>query len=309
MTAQRDPDPVPVVFGEVLFDVFPGGEEVLGGAAFNAAWNLKGLGLAPFFISRVGQDRRGDRVLAAMDRWGLRTDGVQVDPERPTGVVEVTVRDGQPTYSIVAHQAYDRIDTDEAMSRLAGESAAILYHGTLALRSEPSRRTAEHLRSTLGVPVFVDVNLRAPWWTVEEVDVLLRGSTWAKLNDDEVRSLSPGRVELRAAAAELQERLAIEHLIVTRGEHGAAFYLPDGTAHEVPASPVQRVEDTVGAGDAFSAVLLLGALRGWSATDMLERAAGYAAEVCKRRGATSLDTGLYEPWRLRWESGDALPPV
>ena len=46
MSVPHDANSVPLIFGEVLYDVFPGGEEVLGGAAFNAAWNLQGLGLA-----------------------------------------------------------------------------------------------------------------------------------------------------------------------------------------------------------------------------------------------------------------------
>ncbi|NIR30149.1 MAG: carbohydrate kinase, partial [Gammaproteobacteria bacterium] len=52
----------PVVFGEVLFDQFEDGDAVLGGAPFNVAWHLQGLGLRPFFASRIGEDRLGERV-------------------------------------------------------------------------------------------------------------------------------------------------------------------------------------------------------------------------------------------------------
>ena len=58
----------PIVFGEVLFDTFPDGSAVLGGAPFNVAWHLQGFGLTPVFISRVGDDARGRQVLAAMAR-------------------------------------------------------------------------------------------------------------------------------------------------------------------------------------------------------------------------------------------------
>ena len=37
------------VFGEVLFDVFPDGKQVLGGAPFNVAWHLQAFGIAPYF--------------------------------------------------------------------------------------------------------------------------------------------------------------------------------------------------------------------------------------------------------------------
>ena len=53
----------PGVFGEVLFDDFEGGPTVIGGAAFNLAWNLESLGLAPLLLSRVGAAELGGRAL------------------------------------------------------------------------------------------------------------------------------------------------------------------------------------------------------------------------------------------------------
>ena len=75
----------PLIFGEVLFDRFPDGSEVLGGAPFNVAWNLCGLGRAPLLMSRVGEDERGDRILGAMREFGMDCGGIQRDPEHPTG--------------------------------------------------------------------------------------------------------------------------------------------------------------------------------------------------------------------------------
>ena len=64
MTAINSPSPM--IFGEVLFDEFEDGSTVLGGAPFNVAWHLQGLGVSPLFISRVGQDNLGDQVLSGM---------------------------------------------------------------------------------------------------------------------------------------------------------------------------------------------------------------------------------------------------
>ena len=55
----------PVVFGEVLFDIFPDGSRVLGGAPFNVAWHLQAFGCAPLFVSRIGEDENGEQVRAA----------------------------------------------------------------------------------------------------------------------------------------------------------------------------------------------------------------------------------------------------
>lgn len=58
------------IFGEVLFDYFPDGNRVLGGAPFNIAWHLQAFGLFPHLVSRVGCDREGEQVRSAMESWG-----------------------------------------------------------------------------------------------------------------------------------------------------------------------------------------------------------------------------------------------
>ncbi len=85
-------DPQVCIFGEVLFDHFPDGKRVLGGAPFNVAWHLQAFGLAPRFISRVGADAEGESVLTAMREWGMDTQAVQIDAHRPTGRVSVQIR-------------------------------------------------------------------------------------------------------------------------------------------------------------------------------------------------------------------------
>ena len=63
--------------------------------------------------------------------------------------------------------------------------------------------------------------------------------------------------------------------------------------HVAPTS-VQDVVDTVGAGDAFTAVLLLGRLRGWPHDATLERAQQFASRIVRQRGAFARDRTAYE---------------
>ncbi len=129
----------PVVFGEVLFDTFPDGAAVLGGAPFNVAWHLQGFGLDPLFISRIGDDEPGTRVLDTMRAWGMDIRGLQVDSERPTGKVQVSFDNGQPGFSILPDQAYDFIDLEAAAGAAARAVPALLYHGSLIARHAVSR--------------------------------------------------------------------------------------------------------------------------------------------------------------------------
>jgi sugar/nucleoside kinase (ribokinase family) len=94
----------PLLFGEILYDRMPDGQERLGGAPLNLAWSLVGLGYSPILISRLGRDARGDRALAALTEWGLETRGIQRDETLPTGLVTVYQEAHEPRFSIPLEQ-------------------------------------------------------------------------------------------------------------------------------------------------------------------------------------------------------------
>ncbi len=291
--------PRPIVFGEVLFDHFPDGTRVLGGAPFNVAWHLQGLGARPLFVSAVGEDPEGQVVRRSMRDWGMDLSGLQTDPVHPTGAVRVAFEDGQPRFHILDQQAYDHVDPETAEAAVAAISPALLYHGTLALRHRASRETFRRLAAR--VPArFVDLNLRAPWWNEERIQQALEGARWVKLNDEELRTLS-GLEDLDQAAQTLRRRWSLRWLILTLGADGARLYTEDGPPL-AGTPPRVTVVDTVGAGDAFSAVTLLGLLRHWPPQQLLQRALEFAAAVCTLRGATTADPDFYRPFRERWTS-------
>jgi fructokinase len=278
-----------VVFGEVLLDCFEDGTTVLGGAPYNVAWHLKGLGLDPLLLTRVGDDPRGDGIRAAMLAAGLDTAGVQVDPHLPTGTVDVAIRGGQPRYEIAPGQAFDAIDAGQALAAVNDGAGALLYHGTLALRSPANRDTLTALRRRTRLPVFLDVNLRDPWWSPAVVESALAGACWIKLNEDELRRLGGSASTPESAARRLAERWRPASLIVTRGGDGAFWIDDGGLGASVPAAPVHRISDTVGAGDAFAAACIAGLASGQNLEALLARAARLAAAVCSYRGAIPAD--------------------
>ena len=285
----------PIIFGEVLFDCF-GDDYVLGGAPFNVAWHLQGFGLAPRFVSRIGRDALGDEVRACMRDWGMDTRWLQTDDTRPTGRVQVTLQDGQPSYDILDRQAYDAIELPPG---LEGAVEGVLYHGSLALRHAPNGAVLQALRGE--ARVFLDVNLRPPWWDVRTLEPLVAEAQWLKLNDEEFGLLaSDGETPAEYAA-----RMGLEAVVLTRGARGAEVHA-GGQCFEAPAPAVADLVDAVGAGDAFSAVTLYGIDRGWSWEQILRRAAGFAARVCGWRGALSHDRAIYEEMVRDWRgaSGD-----
>lgn len=291
-------NPLIHIFGEVLFDHFPDGSRVLGGAPFNVAWHLQAFGIAPRFISRIGDDPEGHEISVLMDDWGLSRDALQTDPRYHTGSVQVLIDDGEPQYNIVTDSAYDFIDG----KLLADESTqGILYHGSLALRN-PVSRAALHVAKTrhLG-KIFVDVNLRQPWWKPEILLPLLHDSDWVKLNEAELSELGFKHPELTTAMQAFCETFGVQTLIVTRGEKGAIAC--DRSQHLVTVTPPTntRVVDTVGAGDAFASLVLVGLSKQWPLQTTLERAQAFACALVGRRGATVTDKRFYQAFSEQWE--------
>ena len=288
------------IFGEVLFDHFPDGSRVLGGAPFNVAWHLQAFGQAPWFVSRVGEDREGDQIRAAMQDWGMSDTGLQTDPERATGKVLVRFDDGEPAYEIVENCAYDAIDADQIDTALVRD-CTLLYHGSLALRCADSRRALERLKAGGPGIVFVDVNLRPPWWQRDAVLQTLEGAHWVKLNHDELQLLDGISGSGREQAAVFRREHDLDGLILTHGARGAELYLRDGSVHSAaPRCGIDAV-DTVGAGDAFTAVMILGLRCGWPYYTCLERAQAFASGIVGRRGATVSDASFYRAFAEQWQ--------
>lgn len=285
------------IFGEVLFDHFPDGSRVLGGAPFNVAWHLQAFRQGPHFISRIGEDPTGDAVVAAMHKWAMDLSGLQRDSTHPTGIVEVAIENGEPAYKIVPEQAYDYIETDE-FEMPSGRG--LLYHGTLALRQPVSRAALTALKSGFQGKVFMDVNLREPWWNKDDVLEWLGQSDWVKLNQHELAALHPVSGDLESDMRQFRECYDLQGLIVTSGKHGAIAADNHGAMVSVRPGDVARVIDTVGAGDAFASVILLGLNLDWPLQLTMDRAQSFASALVGQRGATVRDHAFYQPFLETW---------
>lgn len=287
------------VFGEVLLDRFPDGQGVLGGAPFNVAWHLQAFGGRPRFLSAVGDDAPGRQIRQAMADWGMDLTGLSTDTAHPTGEVVVSLEGGEPRYDIRADRAYDHI-----VPAAVGRHCDLLCHGTLALRGPRSAAALAAIRSGAG-QIFLDVNLRDPWWSREQVLGLVEGANWVKLNREELDLLQAGEVVggsqgLADRAAAFREAHGLQGVILTLGADGALGL--DGASGPVAVTPRQDVAvvDAVGAGDAFAAVSILGLLHGWPLAETLVRAQAFAARVVGQRGATAADPDLYAPFIEQW---------
>ena len=277
-----------VCFGEVLWDCLPGGR-VPGGAPLNVAYHLRKAGCDATVVSAVGDDELGRELLAIMSQWDLDTSRVNIHDHLPTGTVEVALDDGIPSYSIRNGVAWDEISWDANASVMSAAEPSAIEFGSLAQRTHFNRESLDALLSQYpnAMRVF-DVNLRPPDIDLPRIDELLVCADLVKLNIEEFEFLTqgqPSKNTLESRAQEFADRYDCKMVCITRGKDGAAF-LENETWTEVQATPVNAV-DTVGAGDAFLAALLVGIGRdNLDRLEALSRATKLAGYVATQPGAT-----------------------
>ena len=290
-----------VSIGELLWDLLPQGPQ-LGGAPANVACHAAALGAHAAVISRVGPDPLGQRALEMLRARGLDTRAIEVDALAPTGTVHVEVDpSGHPRFDIVRDVAWDRLEASEVALGLVAGADAVCF-GTLAQRT-PSAQAAvvRLLRSARpGTLRVLDINLRPPFHQDGVIESSLRSADVLKLNEDELPVLAR-QFQLQGGPEEqvrgLATRFGLQAVALTLGARGACLLpSPGGPWLAMPGRSVE-VLDAVGAGDAFTAVLILGLLGGWSPTDILRRAIDVAAFVCTQPGATPVLPA--SPWDAR----------
>ena len=287
----------PVIFGEVVFDCFDDGIRVLGGAPFNVAWHLNALGQEPLMISTVGEDQAGDEIRHRMRAWNMDERGVQVSTRHPTGSVEVELRHGEPSYTIIEPAAWDDIQADLLPPMPA---AMLLYHGTLALRNPTNHQTLQQLKHRSNAQLFIDVNLRDPWWERRAVMRWVADADWIKLNQHELRDLLPDVSSYAEGVQRLFHETRAHSIVLTCGKDGAKLFQRDGKEWQIrPQQPILQ-RDAVGAGDAFASICLLGILQRWPMQLILHRAQDFAMAVIGLRGATTDDPAFYQNFREQW---------
>jgi fructokinase len=294
--------------GEVLFDCFPGGKR-LGGAPCNFSIHARGLGAKVDFLTRVGDDANGKMIREKLAGLGFNLDLIQIDGDWPTGVVHVTFNDcGNPEYEIVP-AAWDHIELDaESASRLSDDPPHLFYFGTLAQRTPAGASLIERLAERLaGKCTFLcDLNLRRGHVVKPRVFRSLELCDALKLNEEELAYLAAelGSTGTREQIMEeLQRRFSISVIALTRGKLGSILLSESGFTRSAGVKVADPV-NTVGAGDAFTAALAVGMLNDDPPGQILLRAGGLAAEVCRLPGAVPENPGFFTAFLSRPAKGE-----
>jgi 5-dehydro-2-deoxygluconokinase len=259
--------------GRVGVDLYPNEPETplravrtftryVGGFAGNVATGLARLGVRCAIVSRVGDEGHGEFVRDFLEREGVDTRFLAVDPywQTPPTFCEVWPPDRFP---LTFYRKPTAPDWQLSAGDFDGEEVAaapLLYATGTGLAQSPSRETTlAALGSHRGTTIF-DLDWRPTLWeNADEYPALAREAVAAADvvvgNEEEVE------------AAVLPERPA--RLVLKRGGEGATVFDGDEETH-VPVHPVEVVNG-LGAGDALAAALGHALLNGMTLADGVRR--------------------------------------
>ncbi|MFI6929543.1 sugar kinase [Streptomyces sp. NPDC050287] len=255
----------------------------VGGAESNVACSLAALGHRVAWLSRVGADPLGRRVLDDLTARGVDVSAVETDPERPTGVY---FKDPAPDRTRTYYYRRDSAATlmGPELARLPLLRAARLLHlsGITPALSDSCAALTDALIAHRAAPdplVSFDVNHRPALWRHRPADAapvllaLARAADIVFVGRDEAETLWG-----TGTAAEVRGLLRPARVVVVKdAEHGATAYTRDGEETFL-AAPPSRIVERVGAGDAFAAGYLSATvLEGLGATEGLHRGHRLAA--------------------------------
>jgi fructokinase len=279
--------PVVIGLGEILWDVFPEGKK-LGGAPLNFSHHCAQLGCEAYPVSAVGEDANGAEMRQILASKNLPDLHVQTDPAHPTGRVNVSLKDGKPTYEILRDVAWDNIQFTPMLADLAARADAACFR-SLAQRNSVSREAIHAFLDAMrpdALRIF-DINLRQIFFNRETIESSLHHANILKLSDEELPVLAamfdlPG--DSPTQLQRLRELFDLRFVAYTRGGSGSLLLSATETS-EHPGLPCEVV-DTVGAGDSFTATLCTGLLGCLPLDEINSRANQVAAFVCSQAGAT-----------------------
>ena len=266
------------------------GELGFAGAESNVAIALARLGHAVGYVSALGDDPFGWRILKTLRAEGVHTEGVEIVSGSPTALL---LRDrpawGEPSIYYYRNSSAFSARCAALAESFPLDSVRILFlTGITPALSEECRQGVARLlerASAYGTQVWFDINFRAKLWSAQEAGAFVRAHL------QHVHGIFAGSEEAQLVFPESRfEDLANRYfdagtseLVVKAAAAGASYHSRE-RALKQEAFPLRQEIDTIGAGDAFNAGFLSARCEGLHVHRQLERACALGALACLSRG-------------------------
>ena len=170
-----------------------------------------------------------------------------------------------------------------------------LYFGSLAQRNDVSRNTIQSLFGK-NIKYFCDLNIRQNYHSEDIITRSINAADVLKVNINELELLSNlligNEFDMMKTSFELMSKYNIDLMAITKGAGGSTLIRNKKVDHyQIEA---KEVVDTLGAGDAFAAIICLGYARDWKLSKMNVLANEFANQICKIKGALPETAEVYK---------------
>ncbi len=265
-------------------------EQRLGGAA-NVALNVQSLGATPLLCSVIGDDENGAALLRLLQNQGQSAEGIVSSPERPTTVKQRIISGGQQLLRIDSEvetdlTAFEQRALVERFNKLLATADVVIFEDyDKGVLSESVIKELLQLAKAKNIPTVVDPK--------KKNFLSYQGATLFKPN---LKELKEGlKVEFpdanleafEEAVALLQEKMAVENILVTLSERGVFTQAKDGQKTYLDAH-VRSISDVSGAGDTVVSIAALSLAIGLPLPALAELANLGGGLVCEHVGVVPI---------------------
>lgn len=243
------------------------------GAEVNVSIGLSRLGFNPMYLTRLGDDELGRYIATYLKKENINTEAIQFDSVNRTGIQlksKVSFGDAAAPY-FRKGSAASKID-EEALDHVSWESIKILHITGVPLALSSTFRSviykAIEEAKKRNILITFDPNIRHNLWSskgemcatllyvASQCDIFLPGLAEAEYLAD---------VKGKDAVFDFFSKMGVSKMIMKLGPKGS-YVFDEGIRTVVPGFVVEKVVDTVGAGDGFAAGVLSSILENESLT-------------------------------------------
>lgn len=241
------------------------------GAELNVATGLSRLGLSTTWMSKIGNDSFGRFILQFLAKENINSELVFIDSLHPTGFqLKEKAKFGEdPKVEYFRKgSAASHISIKDVVPSTFERARHLHLTGISAAISSSSFELSEYLLDLMrkqNKTISFDPNLRPSLWKNEsimreKINKLAIKSDWFLPGINEGRILTG--LDSPHEIADFYLNQGVQLVIIKLGGEGAYFKDKDGNNHIIPSFKVEKVVDTVGAGDGFAVGVISALLEG-----------------------------------------------
>ena len=264
----------------------------IAGAEYNVAIGATRLGHKVTYITKLGNDPFGHHIKQELNNNHINSEYVTFSTTKPTGfMLKGRTNVGDPDiFYFRKNSAASTLNTDDITNICLKNYSHIHFTGiTPALSATTKEATIFLMKKARKEGLFIsfDPNLRPQLWTTPD-DMISTINELASYADLVLPGIAEGKILVGTDNPKDINDFYIKNgasICVTKcGSKGAYVSTKDGKSYMVEGYKVEKVVDTVGAGDGFATGVITGIMEGLPLEQDVKRVTAIGAIKVMHRG-------------------------